>query len=228
MNRRCPDGKTYAQGHRCDHCREWHRRERSKSRYRQLQRAKGGVYPLDTVPARESQDLVKAALKRGLTKAEIHRISGVGRPTITRIFKQEFIQARTARKLHNALADEDAPRKPLPGARIPKKKYAQIVRSLEAQGWALPHLEYIVINNSDATACSLQGPLREANKYVNYKTAERLEWLAKAIGDRTGPSHIVAMKMLHRGYFPLKHYNVNGDLIASTLSPTQKRYIKGV
>lgn len=124
--------------------------------------------------------------------------------------------------------EDDMDRDLLPGTRIDVKKSQQIIRSLCAQGWTQQHQKYIIENNLNQPGGVILHVMRSERKYTVKHIEDRLIWLANAIGDRQGPSKIISVKMQNMGYFPLKHYNLKGDLIVSTLSAEQRAQLKSV
>ncbi len=222
MTARCADSSTYQRGCRCSACQAYSRRSRELTRHRAELRARGVEFPGDLLPAGETRSLLKRAMKRGLTQTEITRLTGVTRPTLWRILNgHPTVRRSTANTLHRVLVDDEN-RHIRPGTRVPTVRPRHIIRCLEAQGWSLDHLEEIIENNLGVSGSCIDSPLRQDRKTITAVNAKKIDWLYENIGDRVGPSKSLITKMMNRGFFPSKHYNANGEILVSTLSPEQR------
>lgn len=148
-----------------------------------------------------------------------------GDPSATTIWR------RTSTKICRALSDvvdDPSKRDILDHQNVDPTRTQQIIHSLNAQGWTIPHLVYIVENNTGLSAGGLLSATRQGKKYVNQITEDKAEWLARQIGDGIGPSRVTRLKTINRGYFPLRHYNLNGKLMPVTLSAEQRAILESV
>lgn len=238
----------YQHGCPCLACKECGRKAQVRARLKAIGRERGAIYDTDIVPSDEAIQRVREMIRRRkLSREEMARMTGVSSFTLGRLARpkiksggQYLRDPRTpptiTRRVDTAVAglyakvfaDDETPRDMVPGSLVPVKKSKQIVYSLCAQGWSIEHLSEIIKNNTGESGQVLSSLRDKARKYVTKRTEDKVLWLARAIGDRTGPSKNNAAKFRKRGYFPLRHYNVYGDLMPTTLSREQRAILESV
>lgn len=144
-------------------------------------------------------------------------------PTVTR-----RVDTAVAGLYTRVFTDDELPRAMIDGSLVPVKKSKQILYSLCAQGWSIQHQADIIFNNTGESGQNLTSLRDRSRKYVTKKTEQKMLWLAKSIGNRTGPSVQNIAKFRKRGYFPNRHYNIHGDLMPTTLSAEQRAILESV
>lgn len=182
--------------------------------------------PYDHVDPAPYIAIIEAAHKRGMSYAEMARVTGLTSEMLRFTKKKRFIYLSTAQKIAKLRNDEV--RALRSHSLLPAKKGIQVLHSLGAQGFSHRHVAWIVENNLRVPGNNIPNLNKADRQYITKKTMDILLWLEKEIGAKQGPSAISRSKQLNRGYFPLKHYNVNGDLMLNTLTPEQKVLYRSV
>lgn len=191
------------------------------------ERKKAGVADVK-VTGRRSRYAIKKALARGMTQEQIRRSAGIGRSTMYGLVRSnDPIRSSVEDKILAALNNDEKQKLP-PRVTISNKKARQLVLSMAAQGWSKQHQRDILEKNRGVSGGFIIS--MTAKKYtktlVEYEA--HIRWLARAIGNQTGPSRNAMINSRRLGYFPMQHYNIDGDLIESTLSAEQLEYVKRV
>ena len=228
---RCPDGKTYGEGHRCDFCRRTVAAINAGYRYRVMQRERGVISPEDLIPADEVRELLVKIHKRGnLTDRDLEVITGLRAETISHIRRGKSTRCRrdTATAIFKALEYEDFVPERHPMTLVDGAWVRQMQLSLCAQGYTRQHQRDILKNNLGINAGFIQSRRAGYSGKVYWQNVQHMKWLLRAIGERPGPATAVAKTMQKRGIFPPRHYNVNGELIKSSLNAEQRQKIEGV
>lgn len=196
-----------------------------------MARVRGEVFDTDLVACGPAIDAVKAAVERGIGTTEISRLTDTSTDTIWRLKHyrkpDDLMTRKTRKKILAGLEDPDA-RSIHPRGLVPKKRTAQIVHSLCAQGFTLDHQAFIVENNTGTDGDPVSWATRSDHEMLRKETQDKAEWLARVLGDAKGPSSLTAKKTQRRGYFPLRHYTGTGDLLVNTLSAEQKAIFRRV
>ncbi len=206
---------------------------RRQSRRRRAERDNGKIFPTDKVNPGRARQIILDAKRRGLSYAEIGRLTGLNWENIERIAgihkdrKAQTIYRSTELAVVKGLTDEYR-RSILPQSLVSDKKSRQIIRSLGAQGWTSTHLDDILFNNTGYTGSICQHTIRNKRLSMRKENEDRILWLADTLKTAEGPSKTLRTRSRNLGYFPLKHYNIHGDLIEDSLSREQKAFLQNV
>ncbi len=224
---RCPDGKTYSSGCRCDFCKKTVNTRYQQYLHQRGQREKGIVFDNDLIDATPTRKLLLKALEMGLTDRDVEVMTKVSIDTFARIRRGtgKKVYRYTANAITDGLVDLDIPLRH-PMTLVDSSWARQMTLSLAAQGYTFQHQRDILQNNLGKSGGFIASLNKSKTMY--YQNVELMRWLVRAVGDSTGPSVAHAKRMQSRGIFPTKHYNVNGELIRTTLTKEQKALIESV
>lgn len=230
---RCPDGLTYGKGCRCSFCRKTVAAMNARYRLRVMQKERGVISPDDLVPVDDIRELlIKVARqrKRHITDRDLELLTGLNSRTIymIRSGKTQRCRRDTAERIIKALEYDDYIETRHPMTQVDGAWLRQMSLSLCAQGFTRDHQRELIERHLGVKAGFLRVRGDKRNKKVYYRSVEHMRWLVRAVGDATGPSTVLAKRMRTRGIFPTKHYDANGRLIRSSLSPEQRKLLEGV
>lgn len=136
--------------------------------------------------------------------------------------KRKWVQLKTHRRILQTLNETDI-RAFQATTLVPIDKSRQIVCSLSAQGWAWDHQADIVALNLNRSGAFLKHLNSPGKAMILKQNEDVMLWLEKNIGGKLGPAKKSKTWAWKNGYFPLKHYDARGDLIASSLTAEQRR-----
>lgn len=204
---------------------------RIEQRARAAQRSWGVQSPDDLIEAQEAFDLVFRAFSHGTSNMELSRITGLSGQTFSDIrnHKHKLMKRKTRDAIVRHLADNDDLRSFKPGSRVPAKYCVTMSHALSAQGWSQVKQQELLETNLGKTAGFIRG-VTSYNAYANvcYENDQAMRWLVRQIGDATGPSTRSMSWARKRGYFPTKHYDVEGNLVVKSLPKELRQSIEGV
>lgn len=228
---RCPEfNSTYHQKCRCDFCRKTAARLRREQRYRTAARSWNVTHATDIVDGTEAYELVLRAVSHGTSDGELSRITGVSTHTFGKLRRTgpKPIQRSTHDLIVRALRDNTDLRSFTRGKRVPANYTITMIHALSAQGWTHEKLREILRTNLDTSGAFINTVTYRKTDHVYYESDMAIRWLVAQIGDTRGPSNRAALMARTRGYFPTKHYDVEGNLVVKSLPKEVRQSIEGV
>lgn len=227
----CPDfNSSYGRGCRCSFCRKKISITENKYRLRVLEKERGITHYDDLIDAHDTHVMVRNAIQwKWVRLTELQQWTGIGRPALTAIRdgKTKRIRRHNADAIQKAIENRDMT--PLKGmTRVSSKRACAIALGLCAQGWTLEHQREILQRHRNVSGGFILSITQKKYHHTYAVNEEHMEWLAKTIGERQGPSRQSKYQMKARGIFPVKHYSLKGDLIVQSLSADQRAIRKRV